>query len=148
MAWVTAKDGGACRTLRFQSDAEKPRRLSAGLALLISKNRLDYQLKVLNKSYYTLMYRIAFGIFIPVIYAVIRGSTYSFAFSVTGIGVFLFILSSILEEIFYKKNHSEITEKEDESIDIPVWVSSLGLVSIGLIPSGLLVALLLLIGLI
>jgi hypothetical protein len=109
---------------------------------------LEGQLKVLNKSYYSLMFRIAFGIFIPVIYAFNRGSTYSFAFSVTGIGVFLFILNSIFEEIFYQKNHSGINEEEDKSIDVPVWISSLGLVSIGLIPSGLLVALLLLIGLI
>ena len=88
------------------------------------------------------MYRILFGLFVPIIYAFDKGCTYQLAFIIIGLGVFLAILSSIAEGVYYNIEPVD-DENEGKSTSIQVLVATVGLFGIGLIPSGGLILLLL-----
>jgi hypothetical protein len=85
---------------------------------------------------------------IPIIVVWFNGSTYAFSFSLFIVGIVLYFLNIALIRYFIKK---EVPYRlEDSSWEmtagtglVPKWVSALGLVGIGLIPSALIIALLL-----
>jgi hypothetical protein len=81
----------------------------------------------------------------------LNGSTYTFAFSIFGVGIFLYFINIFLIRHFIKRH--ALSSLEDGSWEatagtgiVPKWVSALGIVGIGFIPSGLIVALLLWLG--
>jgi hypothetical protein len=85
---------------------------------------------------------------IPIAVAWLNGSSYTFAFSVFTAGVGLYFSSHFLIRHLIKKrarhrfeNGSQVTTAGTGII--PKWVSALGLVGLGFIPSSLIVALLL-----
>lgn len=87
---------------------------------------------------------------IPVFVAWKNGSTYAFAWSIAGAGIALRLASYCLIAIFVKTKLPKI-EEDPTGADIgilPVWISRFGLIGTGLVPAGLLVALLLWLGVI
>lgn len=91
------------------------------------------------------------ALIIPIVVAWLNGSTYGFAFSVFGFGILLYFINVFLIRHFIKSRAP--SSFEDGSWEatagtgaVPKWVSSLGLVGIGFVPSGLIVALLLWLG--
>ncbi len=89
---------------------------------------------------------------IPVLIAWQDGSTYTFAFSVSGVGLTMYFANIALIRFYI--SHREPSTLIDDTWEqtagkgiVPNWVSVLGLVGTGFIPSGLIVALLLFFGL-
>ena len=90
---------------------------------------------------------------IPILVALFEGSTYSFGFSVAGVGIILYFLNIFLIRAY-------IGEKAPDTLDngsweltagtgiVPKWVSVIGLIGMGFILAGLIVVLLLLLKLI
>lgn len=90
---------------------------------------------------------------IPVVVAWRDGSTYTFAFSLIGIGVALYYSNTVLIGMFISKRAPEALEDgtwEDTAGTgiVPKWVSVIGLIGIGFVPAGVVVAILLGLGLI
>lgn len=88
---------------------------------------------------------------IPVLVAWKDGSTYAFAFSVSGIGFAIYLANIALIRLFIaRRAPSALIEDAWEQTArkgiVPKWVSALGLVGMGFVPSGLIVALLLFFG--
>lgn len=85
---------------------------------------------------------------IPTIVAFQDGSTYTFAFSVSVVGVVLYFLNVFLIRSYVGRHNPTLIDS-DEWEDtagtgvVPKWVSLIGLIGMGFIPSGLVVALLL-----
>jgi hypothetical protein len=87
----------------------------------------------------------------PVLVAWKDGSTYAFAFSVSGIGLAIYLANIALIRLFIlRRAPSTLTDDTWERTAgkgiVPRWVSVLGLVGMGFVPSGLIVALLLFFG--
>jgi hypothetical protein len=87
----------------------------------------------------------------PIIVALKDGSTYAFAFSVSGIGLAMYMANVALIQLFISRRAPSTLINDNWNLTagpgiVPKWVSILGLVGMGLIPSGLSVALLLLFG--
>lgn len=94
---------------------------------------------------------LAIAFAIPVIVAIIDGSTYAFAFSVSGIGLVLYLTNVFLIRWFIAKRaplmlHDDDWEETAGTGIVPRWVSEIGLIGIAFVPSGLFVALLLWLG--
>jgi hypothetical protein len=90
---------------------------------------------------------------IPIAVAWLNGSTYTFAFSVFTVGVVLYFTNIFLIRYFIKRRALlSLKDASGETIAgtgiIPKWVSALGLVGLGFIPSSLIVALFLWLGII
>jgi hypothetical protein len=102
---------------------------------------------------------------IPVLVAWHDGSTYAFGFSITGVGLALYFVTKFLTIKYTDKQapglfdidialgppppgKDYLWEKTAGTGIVPRWVSVLGLIGMGLIPAGLIVALLLWLGLI
>lgn len=88
------------------------------------------------------------GLAIPIIAAVQAGSTYKFAFSIGAFGVALYLASNFLTFHFIKKRAPQFDNQRDWETTaglgiVPKWVSEIGLLGMGLAPSGLIVAALL-----
>ena len=88
---------------------------------------------------------------IPVLVALEGGSTYAFAFSVSGIGLAMYFANIALIRLFisHRAPSTLIDDTWEQTAGkgiVPKWVSALGLVGMGFIPSGLIVALLLFFG--
>ena len=89
---------------------------------------------------------IAFAI--PLVVAFVDGTTYTFAFSVSGVGVLLYFSNIFLIRWFItrrapeKANEQSWEETSGKGI-VPKWVSEIGLFGMAFVPSGLIVALLL-----
>ena len=88
---------------------------------------------------------------IPVLVAWKDGSTYAFAFSVSGVGLAVYLANIALIRFFIlSRAPSTLTDDTWEQTAgkgiVPKWVSVLGLVGMGFVPSGLIVALLLFLG--
>lgn len=88
---------------------------------------------------------------IPVLVAWKDGSTYAFAFSVTGIGVALYFVNITLIRLYISRRApstlvDDTWEQTSGKGIVPKWVSVLGLIGMGFVPSGLIVALLLFVG--
>jgi hypothetical protein len=84
----------------------------------------------------------------PIVVAIQNGSTYIFAFSVTGVGVVLYFLNIFLIRWFIRRwDSAALGEGYWEYTAgmgvVPKWVSVIGLFGLGFIPSGLIVTLLL-----
>jgi hypothetical protein len=91
------------------------------------------------------------ALIIPIIVAWLNGSTYTFASSVLVIGVLLYFINIFLIRYFIQKRAPSILEDDSWEMTagpgiVPKWVSALGIVGLGFIPSGLVVALLLWLG--
>jgi hypothetical protein len=76
------------------------------------------------------------------------GSTYAFAFSVSGVGLLLYFINIFLIRWFIIRRSPEMADELNwESTAgkgiVPKWVSEIGLLGIAFVPSGLVVALLL-----
>ena len=89
---------------------------------------------------------IAFAI--PVVVAVLDGSTYVFAFSVSGVGLLLYFINIFLIRWFIIRRAPKMADKSRWEATsgkgiVPKWVSEIGLFGIAFVPSGLVVALLL-----
>ena len=84
----------------------------------------------------------------PVLVALLNGSTYFFSFSVVGVGVIFYLLNVFLIRRFIvqsapkKANDVDFESTAGMGI-VPKWVSIIGLIGLGFIPSGFLVTLLL-----
>ena len=88
---------------------------------------------------------------IPVYVAVQDGSTYTFAGSLIGIGVILYFVNLLLIRHFLLINAPGTIEDGSWEATagtgaVPRWVSALGLIAVGLVPAGIVVALLLFFG--
>lgn len=88
---------------------------------------------------------------IPVLVVLNDGSTYTFAFSITGIGLVMYFANIVLIRLFILRRAPSTliddTWEQTAGIGVvPKWVSILGLIGMGFIPSGLLAALLLFFG--
>lgn len=93
------------------------------------------------------------GLTFPVVVAFQSGSTYGFAISVLGIGIFLYFLNIFLIHYFIKKRAPWFATPDRFELTaglgiVPKWVSGLGLLGMGFVPSGVAVALLLWSGLV
>ena len=91
------------------------------------------------------------ALLVPLVVAWNDGTTYTFAFSLTGIGIAMYFLNITLIHAYISKNapHTLVLDTWEETSGkgvVPKWVSALGLVGAGFIPSGLLVALFLYLG--
>lgn len=83
---------------------------------------------------------------IPIVVAWLNGSTYSFAFSVFGVGILLYFINVFLIRYFIKGRAPSTLENGSWETTagtgmVPKWVSAVGLVGTGFVPSGLIVAL-------
>lgn len=90
---------------------------------------------------------------IPIVVALIDGSTYFFGFSISGFGLFLYVINNVLIRYFINKRAPGTFEDGSWEMTagsgiVPKWVSVFGLLGMGFVPSGLVVALLLWLGLI
>ena len=92
---------------------------------------------------------IAFAI--PVFVVLQDGSTYLFAFSLSGAGLLFYFINIYLNRWFIAK-HAPSTLRDDTwehtagTGIVPKWVSALGHIGMGFIPSGFVVGLLLVLG--
>jgi hypothetical protein len=87
------------------------------------------------------------GVVIPIVVALMNGSTYSFAFGFSGFGVILYFLNIFLIHWFAARRAPWLTKAGGLELTagthiVPGWVSEIGLWGMGFIPSGLIVALL------
>lgn len=94
---------------------------------------------------------VSFGI--PIYVVIQDGSTYSFAGSLITIGVILHFANVLLIRRFLMKNAPDTIGDGSWEMTagigvVPRWVSALGLIGIGLVPSGIVVALLLFLGIV
>ncbi len=76
------------------------------------------------------------------------GSTYAFAFSVSGVGVLLYFINIFLIRWFIIRRSPKLADEPSWETTsgkgiVPKWVSEIGLFGIVFVPSGLVVALLL-----
>jgi hypothetical protein len=91
---------------------------------------------------------LSLSLVIPIAFAWLNGSTYTFAFSVFTVGIVLYFLNIFLIRYIIKRRMlSNLKNGSRETTAgtgiIPKWVSALGFIGLGFIPSGLIVALLL-----
>lgn len=89
---------------------------------------------------------------IPVLVAWKDGSTYAFAFSVSGVGLAMYFANIVLIRLFisHRAPSTLIDDTWEQTAGkgiVPNWISVLGLVGTGFVPSGLIVALFLFFGL-
>lgn len=94
---------------------------------------------------------IVLAFIIPIIVGWIHGTTYSFAFSLFIGGIALYFLNIVLLRHFINRNSPSSLENGTWEMTagtgtVPKWVSATGLIGIGFIPSALIVALLLWVG--
>jgi heme/copper-type cytochrome/quinol oxidase subunit 2 len=90
---------------------------------------------------------------VPIVVAWMNGSTYTYAFSLVGVGVALYVANTLLIGKFVARRAPETLENdpwEDTAGTriVPTWVPVIGLIGMGFVPAGLVVAVLLGIGLI
>ena len=84
---------------------------------------------------------------VPILVAVLNGSTYFFAFSICAFGILLYFVNIFLIRSFISKNAPYMYWEDTAGKGIvPKWVSILGLIGMGFIPSGIVVLLLLMFG--
>ena len=91
------------------------------------------------------------ALLVPIVVAWNDGTTYTFALSLTGVGVAMYFLNVVLIRSYISKNAPltvvlDTWEETSGKGVVPKWVSVLGLVGTGFIPSGLLVTLFLYLG--
>ncbi len=94
----------------------------------------------------------------PLVVALVNGTTYTFAFSISGIGVLLYFINVFLIRWFILRRDplnplrgapgllllsDEAKRKATGKRTVPKWVSEIGLIGMAFVPSGLVVALLL-----
>ena len=94
----------------------------------------------------------------PILVAVTSPTSYSFAFSVAGVGLFLYIFGSLLTVYMLEKKLPGATKIPDWEHRVPVglegglfvprWTSHSSLIGYSLFPSGLIVAFLLWVGIV
>jgi len=85
---------------------------------------------------------------IPILVAWNDGSTYVFAFSLSGVGLFGYFLNiALIQFLISRRAPSTLIDDTWEQTAgkriVPKWVSIMGLVGMGFVPSGLMVAALL-----
>lgn len=90
---------------------------------------------------------------IPILVAWNDGSTYTFAFSLSGVGLAAYFINVALIQFFISRRAPStlVNDTWEQTAGlgvVPKWVSVLGLVGMGFIPSGLIVASLLFFGVI
>jgi hypothetical protein len=81
------------------------------------------------------------------------GSTYSFAYSLSAVGLLACSVNAILITSFLSRRTPSMLEEDTWELTagtgvVPRWVSIIGLIGVGLVPSGLVVATLLFFGLV
>ena len=90
---------------------------------------------------------------IPVLVAWRDGSTYTFGFELTAVGIALYFLNIFLLRAYIGKRAPTTLENGSWELTagtgiVPKWVSAIGLIGMGLIPLGFIVVLLLWLGVI
>ena len=82
---------------------------------------------------------------IPVLVAYKAGSTYAYAFSITGAGVVLYVASIVLMGKYIKRRTPEILDNDswDGTEIVPRWVFSVRMIGFGFILAGIITAILL-----
>ena len=93
------------------------------------------------------------ALIIPVVVAWMDGSTYTFAFSLIGVGVVLYLMGTMLTGAFISRRAPETLEDDTWEATagtgiVPKWVSVIGLLGLGFLPAGVAVTVLLWIGLV
>ena len=93
------------------------------------------------------------ALIIPIVGALLNGSTYTFAFSIFLAGIVLYFINVFLSRQITKSRLAAARQNSSGYITagtgiIPYWVKALAGVGIGFVPSGLIIALLLWLGMI
>ena len=97
------------------------------------------------------MFWLIIAFVIPIIVAWNDGSTYTFAISISVAGLLAFIVNNVLIQFFISRRApTSLSDGTWENTAgkgvVPKWVSFLGVVGAGFVPSGMVVALLLFLG--
>jgi hypothetical protein len=93
------------------------------------------------------------GMIIPIVVAWMNGSTYTFAVSLVSVGVVFYFANTVLIGIFVSKRAPQaLVDNTWEATAgtgiVPKWVSVIGLLGMGFVPAGLVIAVFLWMGLV